>query len=100
MEFKGANILSISQFERADIDHIFRVADQMEPYAQRRKITRVLDGAILGNMFFEASTRTRISFGSAFNLLGGKVRETVGFEAIGAGKEGITSRYGSRLVRF
>jgi aspartate carbamoyltransferase catalytic subunit len=31
-------------------------------------------------MFFEASTRTRVSFGSAFNLLGGEVRETAGFE--------------------
>ncbi len=81
MEFKGSSILSISQFERGDIDRIFRVADRMEPYAQRQKITRVLEGAILGNMFFEASTRTRISFGSAFNLLGGEVRETVGFEA-------------------
>ena len=75
MEFKGASILSISQFERNDIDRIFRVADRMEPYAQRQKITRVLEGAILGNMFFESSTRTRISFGSAFNLLGGEVRE-------------------------
>lgn len=81
VEFKGAHILSISQFERPDIDRIFRVADQMEPYAQRRKMTRVLEGAILGSIFFEASTRTRISFGSAFNLLGGEVRETVGFEA-------------------
>ena len=79
MEFKGASILSISQFERNDIDRIFRVADRMEPYAQRQKITRVLEGAILGNMFFESSTRTRISFGSAFNLLGGEVRETAGF---------------------
>ena len=41
MEFKGASILSISQFERDDIDRIFRVADRMEPYAQRQKITRV-----------------------------------------------------------
>jgi aspartate carbamoyltransferase catalytic subunit len=81
VEFKGASILSISQFERNDIDRIFRVADRMEPYAQRQKITRVLEGAILGNMFFESSTRTRISFGSAFNLLGGEVRETAGFEA-------------------
>ena len=29
---------------------------------------------------FEPSTRTRVSFGSAFNLLGGEVRETTGFE--------------------
>jgi len=39
-------------------------------------MTKVLDGAILGNMFFEPSTRTRLSFGCAFNLLGGEVRET------------------------
>ena len=80
MKLKGQSVLSISQFEKADIDNIFRVADDMEPYAQRQKRTRALEGAILGNMFFEASTRTSISFGSAFNLLGGDVRETVGLE--------------------
>lgn len=47
----------------------------------RKRVTRVLEGAILGNMFFEPSTRTRVSFGSAFNLLGGEVRETAGFES-------------------
>ena len=48
----------------------------MQPYANREKVTKVLDGAILGNIFLESSTRTRVSFGSAFNLLGGHVRET------------------------
>jgi aspartate carbamoyltransferase catalytic subunit len=81
VNFTGAHILSIEQFERADIMRVFAVADAMEPYALRRKITRVLEGAILGNMFFEPSTRTRISFGCAFNLLGGDVRETTGFES-------------------
>lgn len=81
MNFTGAHILSIKQFERADIQRIFDVADSMEPYALRRKMTRVLEGAILGNMFFEPSTRTRVSFGAAFNLLGGNVRETTGFES-------------------
>ncbi len=81
MEFTGAHILSIKQFERADIERIFQVADSMEPYAQRRRVTRVLEGAILGNMFFEPSTRTRVSFGAAFNLLGGEVRETTGFQS-------------------
>lgn len=81
MNFPGAHILSIQQFEREDITTVFRTADRMEPYAQRAKITRVLEGAILGNMFFEPSTRTRISFGSAFNLLGGEVRESVGMDS-------------------
>ena len=80
MQFAGSNILSIQQFERVDVERIFAVADRMEPYARRRRVTRVLDGAILGSMFFEPSTRTRVSFGSAFNLLGGEVRETTGFE--------------------
>lgn len=81
MKFTGSHILSIAQFEREQIDTLFAVADRMEPYAHRQKVTRVLDGAILGNMFFEPSTRTRISFGCAFNLLGGEVRETTGFES-------------------
>ncbi len=81
MNFAGVHILSIGQFERADIEQVFRTAERMEPYAQRIKVTRVLEGAILGNMFLEASTRTRISFGSAFNLLGGEVRESVGMDS-------------------
>lgn len=81
MQFAGSHILSIGQFERTDVERIFSVADLMEPYAHRKRVTKVLDGAILGNMFFEPSTRTRVSFGSAFNLLGGEVRETVGFES-------------------
>lgn len=81
MEFVGSHILSIDQFERSDIERIFAVARKLEPYAHRERVTNVLDGAILGNMFFESSTRTRVSFGCAFNLLGGEVRETTGFES-------------------
>lgn len=75
MDFIGSNILSIKQFQRQDIDWLFQIADSMQPYATRERITRVLEGAILSSMFFEPSTRTRISFGCAFNLLGGEVQE-------------------------
>ena len=86
MKFPGSHILSIDQFERGDVERLFEVADRMRPYAHRQRITRVLEGAILGSMFFEPSTRTRISFGSAFNLLGGEVRETTGFETTAIAK--------------
>lgn len=86
MDFAGSHILSIEQFERSDIERIFAVANAMEPYALRRKVTRVLEGAILGNMFFEPSTRTRVSFGCAFNLLGGNVRETTGIQSTAIAK--------------
>ena len=75
MSFRGNHILSIDQFNRNDIEQLFSIADKLEPFASKEKITRVLEGAILGNMFFEPSTRTRISFGASFNLLGGSVRE-------------------------
>ncbi|MCC5854480.1 MAG: aspartate carbamoyltransferase [Idiomarina sp.] len=81
MQFEGANILSVDQFDADSIQRVFTIADQMIPYAHRKKRTRVLDGAILGNLFFEPSTRTRVSFGTAFNLLGGEVRETTGMES-------------------
>ena len=77
----GQHILSVNQFDHDSIKTIFSVADAMQPYAQRKKRTKVLEGAILGNLFFEASTRTRVSFGTAFNLLGGEVRETTGMES-------------------
>ncbi len=61
MNFIGQHILSVDQFDRASIEEVFRVADNMIPYALRQRVTRVLEGAILGNMFFEPSTRTRVS---------------------------------------
>ncbi len=76
MDFRGSHILSVEQFQRDDVETVFTVADSMRPYANRERLTKALDGAILGNMFFEPSTRTRVSFGCAFNLLGGDVRET------------------------
>ena len=81
MSFVGQHVLSVGQFDRVQVERIFDVADHMRPYAMRKRITRVLEGAILSNMFFEPSTRTRMSFGSAFNLLGGEVRETTEVKA-------------------
>ncbi len=86
MKFVGKHILSVSEFDREAIERVFEVADQLEPYARRQKATRVLEGAILGSMFFEPSTRTRVSFGCAFNLLGGEVRETTELKATSIAK--------------
>ncbi len=80
MKFEGSHILSVSQFDREAISRILQISSMMAPYAMRQKRCTVLDGAILNNLFFEPSTRTRVSFGAAFNLLGGFVRETVGQE--------------------
>jgi aspartate carbamoyltransferase catalytic subunit len=77
---EGKNhLLSVDQFSRESVEELFRIADQMQPIARRQKVSRVLEGAVLGNLFFEASTRTRVSFGAAFCRLGGSVCDTTGF---------------------
>ena len=86
MNFVGNHILSVNQFGREDIERLFQVADGMREFTEGQKRTRVLQGAILANMFFEPSTRTRVSFGSAFNLLGGDVRETAELKASSVAK--------------
>jgi aspartate carbamoyltransferase catalytic subunit len=72
-------LLSVDQFCRESVEHLFHIADMMQPIARRQKVSRVLEGAVLGNLFFEASTRTRVSFGAAFCRLGGAVCDTTGF---------------------
>lgn len=73
------HLLSVAQFDRPGLERLFRVSDVMQPFAARQKVTRVLEGAVLANLFFEASTRTRLSFGAAFARLGGSVLDTTGF---------------------
>jgi aspartate carbamoyltransferase catalytic subunit len=80
MNFTGSHILTVDQFELADVQRIFETATMMEPFALRRRRSRVLEGALLGNLFFEASTRSRFSFAAAFERLGGAVRDMIGFE--------------------
>lgn len=72
-------LLSVDQFSRDSLEELFRIADIMQPIARRQKVSRILEGAVLANLFFEASTRTRISFGAAFYRLGGSVCDTTGF---------------------
>ena len=73
------HLLSVAQLDRGTVEALLAVAESMEPIARRRKVTRVLEGAVLGNLFFEPSTRTRVSFGAAFCRLGGSVCDTTGF---------------------
>ena len=46
------HLLSVAQFDREAVEALLRVAEAMEPIARRRKVTRVLEGAVLGNLFF------------------------------------------------
>lgn len=75
----GRHLLSVQQFDRSGLDAFFALTDLVRPIAERKSICTVLDGAVLGSLFFEPSTRTRLSFESAFLRLGGEVTTTTGF---------------------
>jgi aspartate carbamoyltransferase catalytic subunit len=74
MEFQGRDITSIEDFTREEINYILDVSKKMEPLAT--KSSELLKGKILANIFFEPSTRTRLSFEAAMLKLGGN---TIGF---------------------
>ena len=69
LEFENRDIISIKDFSREEIDHILKLAQAMEPIAL--KGSDMLKGKILATLFFEPSTRTRLSFESAMHKLGG-----------------------------
>jgi aspartate carbamoyltransferase catalytic subunit len=74
LEFEGRDIISIKDFSRDEIDYILKIAKAMEPIAT--KGSDILKGKILATLFFEPSTRTRLSFEAAMHKLGGS---TIGF---------------------
>jgi len=80
MGFNLKNIISIKDFSKGDIEYILKLAEEMEPIARSQEKSSILSGSILGMLFYEASTRTRLSFETAMKRLGGS---TVGFAEAG-----------------
>ena len=74
--FKGRDIISIHDFSREEIEHVMEVSQKMIPAALGEEKNTSLKGSILSTIFFEPSTRTRLSFEAAMTRLGGSV---VGF---------------------
>src|SRR2546427_563841 len=70
--FRGRDVLSIRDFTPADIQLVLRTARKMVPIATGEKRSRSLEGKILSTLFYEPSTRTRLSFESAMARLGGR----------------------------
>lgn len=69
LDFKDRDIVSIEDFSQTEINHILDVAKTMEPIAKTG--SDILKGKILATLFFEPSTRTRLSFETAMLKLGG-----------------------------
>lgn len=66
---KSNGLVSISDYSKDDILHILDLAE----YFEKNPGNRLLEGKLVATLFFEPSTRTRLSFETAVNRLGGRV---------------------------
>ena len=68
---KIRNLIDIKDLSKEDINDLIKVANDIIKH--KEKYSKLCDGKILATLFFEPSTRTRLSFESAMIRLGGKV---------------------------
>ena len=66
---KNNGLVSITDYSEEDILRILSYAEKFEENPN----TKILDGKLVATLFFEPSTRTRLSFETAVNRLGGRV---------------------------
>ncbi len=69
------HIIKAQQFDRKSLDDIFLVASQMEKIALKGG-SNILHGKTMATIFYEPSTRTRLSFEAAMLKLGGELIST------------------------
>jgi aspartate carbamoyltransferase catalytic subunit len=80
VDLEGKDILHGAQFTREELAYIMQVAGDMQSALEKAPALDLMRGYVLGTLFFEPSTRTRLSFESAMHRLGGAV---VGFSSAG-----------------
>jgi aspartate carbamoyltransferase catalytic subunit len=68
-KLKGKSLVSITDYSKDDILRILDTAEEFE--ANQRQ--NILNGYVIASLFFEPSTRTRLSFESAVQYLGGSI---------------------------
>ena len=66
---KNKSLVSINDYRKEDILHILDLAEDFEKNPRQK----ILSNHVIASLFFEPSTRTRLSFESAINQLGGRV---------------------------
>ncbi|PKP05073.1 MAG: aspartate carbamoyltransferase [Bacteroidetes bacterium HGW-Bacteroidetes-6] len=74
---KRKSLVSINDYSKEEILEILELAKKFEEKPNRN----LLDGIVVGVLFFEPSTRTRLSFEAAIQRMGGRV---IGFSEAGS----------------
>src|SRR5271163_5096534 len=80
------DVVSIEDLGLAEIERIFTLADGFATALENAERLTVADGLIMATLFYEPSTRTRLSFESAMHRLGGAVISSADMHASSASK--------------
>ena len=70
---KGKDIISLRELKKDELDYLLSRAADFEKILQKEGSSDLLKGKILATLFYEPSTRTRLSFTAAMQRLGGSV---------------------------
>jgi aspartate carbamoyltransferase catalytic subunit len=81
-----SDLVSIEDLATSEIEHIFELADSFAKALAHGETERIADGLIMATLFYEPSTRTRLSFESAMHRLGGAVISSPDMQASSAAK--------------
>lgn len=74
-DFTGKHIITVEQFDKQDLETIFAVAARLRQRVVENDhdLVRLCAGRLMASLFFEASTRTDMSFQAAMRRLGGSI---------------------------
>ncbi len=80
------DVVSIDDLSLPEIERVFTLADEFADALARGDTLSIANGLIMATLFYEPSTRTRLSFESAMHRLGGSVISSADMKASSAAK--------------
>lgn len=89
-KFQLDDVIEAQQFDRDILNAIFEVARDMEKIEKNSPGSQILKGYLMATLFYEPSTRTRLSFESAMKHLGGEVLTTENAREFSSAAKGET----------
>lgn len=89
-KFQLDDVIEAQQFDRETLNAIFEVARSMETIEGNSSGSQMLKGYLMATLFYEPSTRTRLSFESAMKRLGGDVLTTENAREFSSAAKGET----------
>ena len=91
------HVLSAGQYTRESLEELFNLASKIKQ--DPKKYSKAIEGKVVATMFYEPSTRTRLSFETAVLRLGGQVISTENASANSSVKKGETLKDTVRVLQ-